>query len=285
MLTRKNAQLYSVSTAGTEKRSPYLWSKVTAGRQAVEAGITSGICYLEWSPPEDADPSLPETWRQACPALGVTIDEATVRGDFHGMPRHEFLRSMLNTWTSAMGEAVISLDVWEGLAEPTAPRPETLILGIDVSPKSKAAAIAAAGVHDGHLIVSVLEHGPGTEWLAPRLEAMKGEMGGALTEVLGDRKALAPVWDQLEHLGVVEVDTGEAAEATSYFLDVVERGLIRHRGEKELTVALDGAALRPLGDSFAWSRKGSGVDISPLCAVTAAVFGWRWDGWAGDKSE
>jgi hypothetical protein len=282
MVTRKNAQLYSVSTAGTQQRSPYLWSKVQTGRQAVEAGVTEGIAFLEWSAEADADPSLPETWRQAIPALGVTIDEDTVRGDFLGMPRHEFQRSFLNQWTTAMAESVVELEVWEALAEPDAPRPETLILGVDVSPKSKSAAIAAAGVHDGHLIASILEHGEGTQWVAGRLEGLKHELGA---EIIGDRKALSPIWDELEALDVVEIDTAEAAEATSYFLDLVGRGKLRHRGEKELAVALDGAALRPLGDSFAWSRKGSGVDISPLCAVTAAVFGWRWDAWAGDPDE
>jgi hypothetical protein len=33
-----------------------------------------------------------------------------------------------------------------------------------------------------------------------------------------------------------------------------------------------GAAKRPLGDAWAWSRKSSGVDISPLVAITLAVW-------------
>ena len=100
MATRENAQMYIVSTAGTEARSPFLWEKVTGGRRAVEAGVTEGICYLEWSAPEDADPGDPEVWRAANPAMGTTISEATVRADFHGMPRNEFMRSFLCMWTN-----------------------------------------------------------------------------------------------------------------------------------------------------------------------------------------
>src|SRR5439155_8377150 len=107
MVTRANAQMLVVSTAGTEQRSPFLWEKVQAGRQAAEAGVTEGIAYLEFSAPEDADPGDPQAGRQAIPAMGITIDEATVRGDFQGMPRHEFQRSFLNQWTSSMGDAVV----------------------------------------------------------------------------------------------------------------------------------------------------------------------------------
>lgn len=280
MVTRPNAQLFSVSTAGTETRSPFLWSKVTAGRQAVEAGLTHSLAYLEWSAPEDADSSSPETWRQAIPALGITIDEAVVQGDFAGMPRHEFQRSMLNQWTTAMGDAVIDFDVWRALAEPDAPRPERVILGVDLSPRSKSGAIAAAGVRDGCLAVSVLESGPGSEWIAPRLAELKAELGA---EVLADRKACSAIWGELEELEVGELDGTEMAEGCAYLIDLAERGKLRHRGETELATALDGAALRPLGDSFAWSRKQSNVDITPLCAVTVAAFGWRWDDWGDEQ--
>ena len=123
MATRSNAQMIVVSTAGTEQRSPFLWEKVCAGRQAVEAGVTDGMAYLEWSAEPDADPADPQTWRQAIPALGVTISEATIRADLQGMPRHDFQRSFLNMWTLAMGDAVIDLATWQALAEPDAPRP------------------------------------------------------------------------------------------------------------------------------------------------------------------
>ena len=69
------------------------------------------------------------------------------------------------------------------------------------------------------------------------------------------------------------------AVGATFLLDLVKNKRLRHRGERELTIAIDGAARRPLGDSFAWSRKSSAVDISPLVAVTLAA--WAFHGsWA-----
>jgi hypothetical protein len=40
-----------------------------------------------------------------------------------------------------------------------------------------------------------------------------------------------------------------------------------------LDAAIAGAAKRPLGDSWAWARRGLSVDISPLVAVSLARWG------------
>jgi hypothetical protein len=274
MATRTNPQLYVVSTAGTEQRSPFLWEKVTMGRQAAEAGVTDGIAYLEWSAPEDAEPSDVEVWRAANPAMGTTITEATVRADYAGMPRNEFMRSFLNMWTSAMGGGVLDLDVWEKLGDPDAPKPATVILAADVAPRGASASIAAAGIHDGNLVVSVLENGPGCEWVARRLGQFREELGA---EIVLDGKACAAILPEVDHLEPTEVDGAGMADAAALFLDLAQRGKLRHRGERELTVALDGAATRPLGDQWAFSRKRSGTDITPLVAVALACWGWRWD--------
>jgi hypothetical protein len=41
----------------------------------------------------------------------------------------------------------------------------------------------------------------------------------------------------------------------------------------ELDSAIKGAAKRTLGEAWAWSRKSSDVDISPLVSVTLAFWG------------
>jgi hypothetical protein len=104
---------------------------------------------------------------------------------------------------------------------------------------------------------------------------LQAELGDA--EIVVDPKAVAPILSEIDHLELTEVDAGDMAAACGYFVDVVKRGKLRHRGERELTVALDGAEQRPLGDAFAWSRRRSGVDICPLVAVCLAAWGWRWD--------
>jgi phage terminase large subunit-like protein len=275
MMTRRDAQLWVVSTAGTPDSSPYLLERVESGRQAAEAGLTEGVAYFEWSAGEDDDPAQAQTWRSCMPALGRTVTEDAVRSAQLSMARHEFSRAYLNRWTTALGDPVIPIEQWEALAAPDAPRPERVILALDVAPRSHSASIAAVGPREGILYASILEHGPGTDWVAEKLGALQAELGDC--EIVVDPKAVAPIISEIDHLELTEIDAGDLATACGYFVDVVQRGKLRHRGERELTVALDGAAQRPLGDSFAWSRRHSGVDITPLCAVSLAAWAWRWD--------
>jgi hypothetical protein len=281
MMTGPNSQLWVVSTAGTPHGSPYLLERVERGRQAVEAGLTRGLAFFEWAAADGADPGDTDTWRSCMPALGRTVTEEAVDAAFRSMSRHEFERAYLNRWTTSMGEPAIDLEAWDALAEPDVSRPESVVLGVDVAPGSKSAAIAAAGERGGVLYVSSLEHGPGTEWLPGRLGALVSEFG--VQEVVVDRKAAGALLGGFTDAQLTEVSATDMANGCAFLVDLVRNRNIRHRGEHELRVAIDGAAKRPLGDAFGWSRKNSGVDITPLVAVTLAAWasmaGWgvRWD--------
>lgn len=277
MMTRDNPQLWVVSTAGTPSLSPYLLERVERGRLAADAGLTEGLAYFEWSSPDDADPGDPATWEACMPALGHTVSEETVKAAFVSMPRHEFVRAFLNRWTTQTGDPAIPLDEWAALTDVSAPRPSEVILAADVSPGSKSAAIAAAGERDGVLYVSVLEHGPGTDWLLPRLEALATELGVA--EVIADSKAAAPLLTGFRAAKLTETGAVDMAAGCLFLVDLVSNRRLRHRGERELAIALDGAARRPLGDSWAWSRRGTHVDLTPLVAVTLAAWAWH-GGWS-----
>ena len=54
-------------------------------------------------------------------------------------------------------------------------------------------------------------------------------------------------------------------------VDLVAQGDLAHLGSDDLRDAIRGARSRPLGDAWAWSRKNSSVDISPLVAATLAL--------------
>ncbi|MGH9002702.1 MAG: terminase large subunit domain-containing protein [Acidimicrobiia bacterium] len=113
MVTRPNAQLVMASTAGTE-RSVFWRSKVDAGRTAATLGLP-GVAFFEWSAPADADPGDPAVWRACMPALGHTVDEATVQADLAAMAPAEFRRAYLNQWPdeSDAGWRTIDRDAWK----------------------------------------------------------------------------------------------------------------------------------------------------------------------------
>jgi phage terminase large subunit-like protein len=115
MSTKRNGQLWLLSTAGT-KRSVWWREKVELGRAAVDAGETSGIAYFEWSAAPDADPEDSATWRSCMPALGHTVSEATIAADFAAMSITEFRRAYLNQWVDDLDDAgwnVIGREAWE----------------------------------------------------------------------------------------------------------------------------------------------------------------------------
>ena len=117
MLTRPWAQLWVVSTAGTDE-SAFLRERVDDGRARVEAGERTGVAYFEWSAPDDADPDDPATWRAAMPALGTLIDEETVAADHAAMDSGEFARAYLNRWSPG-GVPVFSLAEWVACHDPS----------------------------------------------------------------------------------------------------------------------------------------------------------------------
>ena len=68
------------------------------------------------------------------------------------------------------------------------------------------------------------------------------------------------------------LSTQEHAQACGMFYDAVANSTLRHMGQPELLAAIKGAGRRQLGDAFAWSRRSSTVDITPLVAATLGVW-------------
>jgi phage terminase large subunit-like protein len=276
MMTRPNPATWIVSTQGIAGRSLYLDEQCQRGRQAVEADVREGICYFEWSADPSADPADPATWRTCMPALNRTVSEDFVRDAQRSMPPHEFRRAFLNIQSSGVTNAIVAPAEWELLAEPDAQRPEDVVLAVDVSPNSKSAAIAAAGEREGLLYVSVLEHGPGTDWVRSTLDDLVREL--APSETVVDARSAGPLLADFRATRVAETTVNDMSVGCLFFMDLVQNRRLRHRGEPELRIALDGAAKRPLGDGWAWSRQNSGTDITPLVAVTLAAWAWH-GGW------
>jgi hypothetical protein len=95
------------------------------------------------------------------------------------------------------------------------------------------------------------------------------------TVVVDGRGPAASLVDELETLGVevLRASAQDNAAACGMFYDAVVEQKLRHRGQGELESAVRGGTSRPLGDAWAWSRKSSAVDISPLVSATLGLWG------------
>jgi hypothetical protein len=274
MVTRRDAQLWIVSTAGTEE-SVFLRERVEDGRLRVEADERAGVAYFEWSAPDDMAPGDRETWRAAMPALGLTIDEETVASDYATMDEGEFSRAYLNRW-SPRGVPVFALAQWIACLDPSSSTPGPLAFGIDVAPDRSSATIAAAGGRpDGRVHVEIVERRADTDWIPGRVRELvqRWRPGAVAVDPAAPAGSLLPV---LTASSVpLALCTGRSyGQACGAFYDDVTTGRLAHRGQPALDDAVIGARRRNLGDAWAWARSADAADPAPLIAATLARWAW-----------
>lgn len=268
MVTRPWAQLWLTSTQGTD-RSVYLNRKVDAGRHAAATDRGTGIAYFEWSIPPDEDIDDPDVWWEYMPALGWTISEAAVAHARETMEEAEFRRAYGNQPTKTEHDRVIPLAVWEAVQDARAEVQRTEApprYGVDVSHDRTSAAIVAS---DGE-VIELIDHREGTGWILERVQALCEKWGGSI--VIDGGGPAASLGDELEQAGlfVDRLTSASYAAACARLYDSIADRRVRVRPSAALDIATAGAAKRPVGDRFVWSRATSAADVTPLVAATLA---------------
>lgn len=280
MITRRNKQLWWVSTVGWLGRSLYLEEKTTRGRIEAEAGSTSGLAYFEWSADEEDAHDDPEVWRRCMPALGHTITEKAIwaelrkaKGKLAG-----FRRSYLNQWVPKDSDddvdTAVDLDRWSRLSTTAAEvgeRPSPVVFAVEVSPDRRFSTILMAGWGaDGKRHVQVVETQRGTKAVVDRLAELKAvwKPKAIVVNPKGGAGSLLPL---MKSLRPVKVSPTEESQGVVGFLDLIENGDLVHYGQRQLDIAVSSASTRKRGDLVAWDPIDPLVDISPLRAASAAL--------------
>jgi phage terminase large subunit-like protein len=280
MVTRDNAQFWVVSTAGNDQ-SVYLKGKRDRGRKLVESGVTKGVAYFEWSAPDDAEPGDREVWRACMPGLrcnGGIIKEDAVEADFRTMDLIEFQRAYLNQWPDRNAvEPVIPPSKWAPLADVGSQVEDPVVFAVDANPERSAAAIAVAGRRsDGLGHIEVVDAREGTGWLLNRIVRLN-ERHKPKAWIVDPASSAGSLLPALQAAGITpELVSGrEMTQACgAFYEDAVEKAAFRHLDQPSLNSALRGARKRDLSDAWAWHRRNSSIDISPLVAATLAWHGF-----------
>jgi hypothetical protein len=253
-------------------------------RERGMAGGDGRLAYFEWSADAESPDALsaeeardPRRWAQANPGLGIRISEEHVENERRSMEHRTFAveRLSVGDWpaTSRPG-GVIDLELWKSLIDEASRARDPVCFAVDASPDRRRASIAAAGFRDDELAhVEIVEHRAGTGWVVDRLVELR-DRHAPLAIVLDGRGPAASLIHEIEERGV-EVDvigSAEYANACGLFFDTVEQERLRHLGTAEMSAAVRSATKRDLGDAWAWSRKRSSADISPLVASTLALW-------------
>lgn len=293
MMTR-DSQFWLPSTMGTDA-STYFNDKIDTGRNAVDAGLQEDIFYVEWSADWDADPSDPKTWWGCMPALHTgMVTEAKVRSAQRELASKpgEFARAYCNIRQGDLKQkSLIDMRAFADLAVPRSRVKAPFAFGIEISHDRLWWSAGVVGMRpDGRMHCELMVHSADLDlilpWLKKRVKKWNpvgvgidyGGQAGSLRVAL--KRAGYEIWspdmDAAVAAGALLMvpDMRQVAQASGDMFDAINYGRIVHLGSKmqpALSKAVAGAKTRPLGEAWAWGRRGNSV-ITPLVAITLA----RW---------
>jgi hypothetical protein len=284
-----NLQTWYTASAGDQlnpRHRPLVLARIR------ESGMqrARGVALFEWSVPGDDPARVGEgaadrdLWPLANPGLNLRISEDRVEQERTvEMGPREFAVERLGVgdWPDTSEDAgrVISAAVWGLCAERDRENRITsgLTYAVDVNPDRTWASVAVAGERDDGLFqVAVVDHRRGTSWVA---SFCAGLLGGSAQFVLDAGGPAAPLLPELEAAGVYPtlLDGRDYGDACAQFYDATDRQELRYPfPQPDLDEALAAGRRKGFGDLWKWARRSAtSADITPLCAVTVALWGAR----------
>lgn len=299
MSARPNPQLLYGGSAPDKDIAPC--DHMARVRRRALAGQDRSLVYLEWSadlcsdqcPPgcdQHDDPADPMVWAKTNPAMGYRISRDHIARERESMGARGFARERLSVgnYPSEHGDQwdVIPEQIWRDLGDPASASGERVAFAIAVSPRGASATIGVAGIReDGRRHIEVIDHRPGTGWTVDRAFQLRDDWdpaafvidpgspaGFLIPELEADRE------DGTAGITLTKMKTRDVAQAYGLMLAACgvaedDEATLRYRPHPALDAAVAGATSRKLGDASTWDTRSPSVDISPLRAVTQALWG------------
>lgn len=307
---RFSSQTIAVSNAGTGK-SDVLRSlrkqaldRIAEWDEYVRAGVDdveqfanehdTTLGLFEWSAPEDCSIHDREGWAMANPSMGhansagiVLVTEETLAAKAamvgvaggEGIPEHVFRTENLCQWVVAEIEGPFPEGAVDACVDELADfAPDSpLVLSIDTAHNRGMTYLAVAGyTADDVPLVQVIAQRAGTEWVA---KTVASGLDFTPDDVIVQGRG-APASSLIEYLAQEGVEVRpcqgpDLTNATSQFYDHVISGTVKLTRQPVLMLAMAEAVKKDLGETWAWNRAKSPVDVAPLCAVTYALWGLK----------
>jgi hypothetical protein len=298
MSARPDPQLVYAGSAGDKDSEHFGRARsrgINGGKDAERlflAEWSADICtvFCDKDCTEHDDPRDPATWAKANPALGYRIQHDGIESELARDPEG-FLRERLSVgdWPTDGEEwKIIPQDLWKARVDETSEISGQFVLAVDTAPDGSWTCLSAAGLNDrGDIHIEMTgregyyDYRQGTRWVVDRvIEIWKNRRPLA---VVIDKAAQAGTFiDQLAEAKVklIHPNSAEFAQSCGDFYSAVvptreHTAFLVHLDQEPLNSALAGADKRDLAGSWAWSKRNSNVDISPLVSVTLASWGFK----------
>lgn len=289
------AALMPTMAARSVSGNPQMWYTSSAGfpsshvlQRVREQGEQSDarLAYFDWSADPAADLTDREAWATANPGLGVRIGEEFVEAELGDMSEETFARERLGIWHDPKTVSPIPLEKWGRWADPKSKIAGDLVMAVSTSIDRSQTAIAVCGANaQGVPHVEVAAVGSGVAWAGEWL-VERNEKWSPVAIVVDPGSPEGAIIPALQAAGIEPwlLSTRDVGQACGLLFDLVTGDYsdeqlppLAHTNEPRVTIALEGAKKRPIGSNgpWAWGRKSPEVDVSPLVAVTNAVFAWQ----------
>lgn len=264
-------------------------------RKAVQAGTARDTVMLDYGAAgsldnlQDVALDDRETWKRTNPAFGIRISMVTIERERASFSDVGFARERLCIWPPDLsaGYTIISEDQWKRMLDAKSGTDLTgrPALAVSVSPRSAGQVRASIGLaqarHDGKVHLELIKNGPGTSWCIPDLVTLKNKLDPCAIIIDPGSPAGSLVAEaETAGLNVTSMAARDVAAAFGMIYDAANEATERepsvvHIGQPEVGAAVAGAGKRPVGDGHAWDRRNTTTDITPIDALTQAIWGLR----------
>jgi len=258
---------------GTPPRPSDPGEVFTNRRTKAIGGKTHDAAYLEFSADEDAELDDRRQWAKANPSYPKrTPLESMLRMRENLGSDEAWRREALGIWDPLTSSTVFAPGAWENCSSDETFGGPIGALGLAVSVDSRHAAVVGAVQLGDQVVVKPLRYGAGTAWVVDELKVLQSQH--RVPVVVDGKGPASPLLPHLKrrgvrhHVAVLEDVLNACAQIDTL---VTERRL-EHGHYPELDAAVAGAVKRPVIDRWAWGRRKSVVDVSPLEAASLAAW-------------
>jgi hypothetical protein len=273
---RPDSQLWAITTEG-DLSSEVLNKLQAQGREAIIQGRETALGYFEWSAPPGAHPGKVETWAQANPSLGYTLDESTVQAEYETDPSEVFEVEVLCRKVASIQAWVKPADFDQCATDIRFPTDEDFVLALDAGPELRHASIVAGALADDFHHVELVAEYTGPEALTAaerRLDALlsRWKPYALVTLHRSPAEAVAAKLAQAHGVEHVTVRPADWARACRAFYAAVNQRTLRHPGGSGISSALASTKRGPDGLVSSVHRINADADID--AAVSAVLAMW-----------
>ncbi|WP_341534829.1 terminase [Bifidobacterium saguini] len=250
-------------------------------RRNALAGI-DGMVYVELAADPDADSDDREQWAKANPSYPKRTSETAILRMRNLLSDDSFRREALGIWDESTSSRAIDPEQWAKAATDTPNLNGLVGYALDMSPDRSSLAIGGAVNHrDGTAHVELRRFeatkSKGTMWAVDYIAKHWPRTASVVIDGQSPAMSLVPEL-RSRHVRVIVTNANDMGRACGRLLDMLRDGKLTHLPDSKapaLAQAVANANTRNIGSSgaFGWNKMGSDIDISPLVAVTLALYG------------